>query len=253
MGVLSMYLGLTGRVSEPCNAMQEPPEPPRDPTPNPGIFGGISKIFDSASIAGAIGKAAADASEALSSGVERVAEAKAAAAAQIGRVAAAQAQLDGAIQLERTVQEFLTISGESAPPGADASDLAPLLRKRGLHLVKAAASYRDQAEKAMERGKAYRDRAEQAEAEKTVLEALLQERDRALAALAPQWVVPSQGRGLHLVKAARSQQPHTGGGGGGKTFTRTTSTAPSRNDDYKVHLTIETAGTDTVLLAIHLQ
>ena len=152
-----------------------------------GLFGAGSMFNGSTALAdtlsGALSKAAADASEALGTGVEKVAEVKAAAAAQIGRVAATTAQVDAVIQLEKTVEEFLTLTGESAPPGAGTAALIPLLRKRGLQLVNAAESasqahvrYREQAEKAMERGKEYRAAAKAAEA-------ALQQREQRIAAL----------------------------------------------------------------------
>ncbi|KAL1511192.1 hypothetical protein AB1Y20_006007 [Prymnesium parvum] len=122
----------------------------------------------------------AEASEVLSKTATdasaKAAEMKAAAAANIAKAAAASAQAEGSMKLEQTVKEFLEVVGEPSPHECAVADLVPLLRHAGLHLLhakaaaeQATASYRSQAEQAMERGKAYKaaarteaERAEQA-------------------------------------------------------------------------------------------
>ena len=68
-------------------------------------------------------------------------------------------------KLQRTVSEFLTLSGvdPAQVKAADNEGLCALVRSRGLELVRAAESFRTQAEKACERGKAYKAQAKQAD------------------------------------------------------------------------------------------
>ena len=63
---------------------------------------------------------------------------------------------EGSALLHRTVHEFLALTGEKAADAATPADLVPLMRERALRLIKAAESYREQANAMAERGKEYK-------------------------------------------------------------------------------------------------
>ena len=63
---------------------------------------------------------------------------------------------EGSALLHRTVREFLALTGEGAADSATPADLVPLMRQRALTLIKAAESYREQANTMAERGKEYK-------------------------------------------------------------------------------------------------
>ena len=69
---------------------------------------------------------------------------------------------EGSALLHRTVHEFLALTGEKASDSATPADLVPLMRQRALTLIKAAESYREQANTMAERGKEYKAQCQEA-------------------------------------------------------------------------------------------
>ena len=59
---------------------------------------------------------------------------------------------EGSALLHQTVREFLALTGEGAADSATPAELVPLMRQRALTLIKAAESYREQANAMAERG-----------------------------------------------------------------------------------------------------
>ena len=125
------------------------------------------------------------------------AEAKSAAAAAAERLKKESAQAEELAKLKTTVQQFLQLSGDAAPADADTDELCAMLQKRGLLLVKSAESFRQQAEAACEKGKAYKAQAKE--------QAAATERERA----AKQAMQAKCNAALQRV-----QQLEAGGGGG---------------------------------------
>ena len=69
---------------------------------------------------------------------------------------------EGSALLHQTVREFLALTGEGAADSATPAELVPLMRQRALTLIKAAESYREQANAMAERGKEYKAQYQQA-------------------------------------------------------------------------------------------
>jgi hypothetical protein len=111
----------------------------------------------------AAGHAAAAAQQAAEQGAAVAQQAAASAAEEASKatgIAAATLSSmhtpEGSALLHRTVREFLALTGEGAADSATPADLVPLMRQRALTLIKAAESYREQANTMAERGKEYK-------------------------------------------------------------------------------------------------
>ena len=111
-------------------------------------------------------QAAAKAAELQDVATAKAGELKHVASAAAERLIEAGAPAEQLSKLQSTVHQFLQLSGDAStlPEAADTEALCSALRERGLLLVKSAESYRQQAEQACERGKAYKTQAKEAQA-----------------------------------------------------------------------------------------